>query len=35
MTNIRISIDDNDLVLIEEYVTLAKPINTNEVVIKN
>ena len=35
MTNIRISIDDNDLVLIEEYVTLAKPINTDEVVIKN
>lgn len=35
MTNIRISIDDNDLVLIEEYVILAKPINTDEVVIKN
>lgn len=35
MTNIRISIDDNDLVLIEEYVTLVKPINTDEVVIKN
>ena len=35
ITNIRISIDNNDLVLIEEYVTLAKPINTNEVVIKN
>ena len=33
MTNIRISIDDNDLVLIEEYVTLAKPINTDEVVV--
>ena len=25
MTNIRISIDDNDLALIEEYVILAKP----------
>ena len=35
MTNIRISIDDNDLVLIEEYVILAKPINTDEVMIKN